>query len=233
MKKLIFILTGLIAVSVINAQSLEEIVKKHSIAMKTDQLANVKTIKVTAKISAMGMDMPMTIYMKNPNKVKTVTNINGQEMVSVFDGEKGYMLSPMTGTEPVELTGAQLKQVQENNAFQNSLLENFKNGKLTLEGDDNVNGKPAFKLKADIEGGTPVYMSIDKDSYLLVKTSMKVDQMGQIMDVDYIISDYIDNQGVVMAKKTTISSGGMEMAVMTNDNIEVNLPMEDSVFKLK
>ncbi len=235
MKKLIFILTGLlVSVSVINAQSLDEIIKKYSAAMKTDQLANVKTIKITGKMSAMGMEMPMTMFMKNPDKIKVVYSFSGQEMVSVYDGEKGYTMNPMTGsTEPVELTGEQLKQVQNNNVFRNELLDFFKNGKITLEGDDDVNGKPAFKLKANIEGGNPIFMSVDKDSYLLVKTSTKVSQMGQEMDVDSFMSDYSDIQGVVMPKKTTASSGGMEMAVITFDNIEVNIPMEDSVFRLK
>lgn len=184
-------------------------------------------------MSAMGMEIPMTMYMKNPDKIKLIYNFNGQEVVSVFDGEKGYTVNPMMGTEPVELTGAQLKQVQDNNAFQNEVLNYFKNGQLTLEGDDNVNGKPAFKLKANVEGGNPIYMSIDKNSYMLVKISTKVSQMGQEMDVDSFMSDYADIEGVVMPKKTTANSGGMEMMVLTFDNIEVNLPMEDSLFKVK
>jgi hypothetical protein len=234
MKKIILILALLIPASIISAQSLEEIVKKHSAAMKTDQLANIQTIKITAKISAMGMEFPMTMYMKNPNKIKSVTNFNGQEMITVYDGEKGYMINPMTGSsDPVELTGAQLKQVQDNNAFQNDLIRYFKNGQLTLEGDDNVNGNPAFKLKANVEGGNPIYMSIDKNTYFLVKTSTKVDQMGQTMDIDTFMSDYTDNQGVVMPKKATSSSGGTEMSVMTFDNVEVNIPMEDSLFQIK
>src|SRR5450759_5216159 len=104
MKKLLFLMTGLIAVTVINAQSLDEIVKKYSTAIKSDQLANVKTIKITGKMSGMGMEMPMVMYMKNPNKIKVVYSFNGQEMVSVFDGEKGYMINPMTGSSnPIEL----------------------------------------------------------------------------------------------------------------------------------
>ena len=40
----------------------------------------------------------MTMWMKNPNKIKTVTSINGQEMIQVFDGVKGYTVNPMTGS---------------------------------------------------------------------------------------------------------------------------------------
>lgn len=233
MRKLLFILTGLVFTVALSSQSLDEIVKKYSVAMKSDQLAKVTSIKITGKMSAMGMEMPMTMYMKNPNKIKVVYSFNGQEMVSVFDGEKGYTVNPMTGSSnPVELTGDQLAQVQKSSAFKNELMTYFKDGKLTLEGVENVNDKPAFKLKAAV-GTSPVYMFVDKETYLIVKTSATVEQMGQSMNVDSYMTEYSDIDGVVMPKKTTAMANGMEAAVISFDNIEVNIPMEDSVFKLK
>jgi hypothetical protein len=233
MRKLFFILTGLVFTVALSSQSLDEIVKKYSVAMKSDQLAKVTSIKITGKMSAMGMEMPMTMYMKNPNKIKVVYSFNGQDMVSVFDGEKGYTMNPMTGSsDPVELTGDQLDQVQKSSAFKNELLSYFKEGKLTLEGEENVNDKPAFKLKATV-GTSPVYMFVDKETYLLVKTSAILEQMGQSMNVDSYMTEYSDIEGVVMPKKTTAMANGMEAAVISFDLIEVNIPMEDSVFKLK
>jgi hypothetical protein len=233
MKKILFVLAGLIAVTAINAQTINEIVKNYSAAIKQDKLANVKTIKVTGKMSAMGMEMPMVMYMKNPKKIKTVISFNGQDMVTTFDGEKGYMINPMMGSsDPVELTGPQLKLAQNNNAFDNSLLNYFKNGQLTLEGVENVNDKPAFKLKA-MEGTNPIYLFIDKASSMLVKTSATVDQMGTQTNVDSYMTDYTEIDGVIMPKKTTAMANGMEAAVITFDKIEVNIPMEDSIFKLK
>jgi len=233
MKKLVFIFTGLITVAVINAQSLDEIVKNYSSAMKSDKLASVASIKVTGKMSSMGMEMPMVMFMKNPNKIKVVVSFNGQDMVSVFDGEKGYMINPMMGSsDPVELTGDQLTEVQKNSAFRNELLNYFKNGQLTLEGQDNVSDKPAFKLKANV-GSSPIYLFLDKGSYLIVKTTTTVDQMGTSMNVDSYMTDYVDIDGVVLPKKTTAMANGMEAAVITLDKIEVNIPIEDSVFKVK
>ena len=122
MKKIFFVVAGLISVAVINAQSLDEIIKNYSAVIKADQLATVSTIKITGKLSSMGMEMPMVMYMKNPNKIKVLYNVSGQEMVVVFDGEKGYMINPMMGSsEPVELTADQLRQTQNSNAFQNEV----------------------------------------------------------------------------------------------------------------
>lgn len=234
MKKLLFLITGLILVAAINAQSLDEIVKKYSTAIKSDQLANVKTIKITGKMSGMGMEMPMVMYMKNPNKIKVVYTFNGQEMVSVFDGEKGYMINPMMGSSnPVELKGDQLKQVENNLIFRNEVMNYFNKKQLSLDGEESVNGKPAYKLKVAVEGKSPIYMFIDKSSNLLVKTTTAVDQMGTSMNVETFMTDYSDNSGVVMPKKTTAMANGMEAAVITFDLIEVNLPMEDSIFKIK
>ena len=42
---------------------------------------------------------------------------------------------------------------------------------LPLNGEENVNDKPAYKLKATIDGGTVIDLFIDKSSYLLVKTA--------------------------------------------------------------
>jgi len=233
MKKLFVVMAGLLAVAVVNAQTLEEIVKSYSAAMKQDQLAKVTSIKITGKMTAMGMDMPMVMYMKNPNKIKVTYSFSGQEMTSVFDGEKGYTINPMTGsTTPIELTGDQLKQVQDNNAFKNQLIEYFQSGKLTLEGTENVNDKPAFKLKSMV-GPSPVYMYLDKTTYMMVKTSATVEQMGTSMNVDSYMTDYVDIDGVIMPKKTTAMANGMEAAVISFDTIEVNIPMDDSVFKLK
>ncbi len=233
MKKFLFILTGLVAFAVINAQSLDEIVKNYSEAMKSDKLASLTSIKISGKVAAMGMEMPMVMFMKNPNKIRVTYTFNGQELVSVFDGEKGYMINPMTGSsDPIELTGDDLAQIQNNNAFRNELLNYFKSSQLTLEAEENVNDKPAFKLKANV-GTSPIYMFLDKGSYLLVKTSATIDQMGTTMNVDSYMTDYVDIDGVVMPKKTTQMANGMESAVITFDTIKVNIPMDDALFKLK
>jgi outer membrane lipoprotein-sorting protein len=233
MKKLIFVLTGLIIAAAINAQSLEEIVKKYSEANKYDKISSVNTVKISGKMSMMGMDLPLEMFMKNPNKIKTVTNFNGQEMISVFDGVKGYSVNPMTGSaEPVEMTADQIKQTQNSNVFQNYLANYLKDGKLTLVGTENVNEKAAFRIKANLEGGNSMDMFIDKTSYLLVKTSTSVNSGGMAVTVDAYPTDYKETDGILLPMKTTSSAQGMEFSIIF-EKVEVNIPIEDSVFKIK
>jgi len=232
MKKLIFIMAGLIIMSVINAQSLDEIVKKYTEANKLDNIAKLKTIKITANLSMMGMDMPMVLWMKNPDKIKTVTTFNGQDMIQVFDGEKGYVVSPMTGsTDPVEMTPDQVKQTLRSSMFQNFIANYFKNGQLALAGEENVNDKPAYKIKATVEGGTVIDLFIDKGSYFLVKTSTTTQANGMTVAMDSYPSDYTETNGIMFPMKTTTSAQGMDILVNFT-KIEVDVPMEDSLFKI-
>jgi hypothetical protein len=233
MKKMIFVMAGLIMMSVISAQSLDEIVKKYTEANKLDHVANLKTIKITANMSMMGMEMPMVLWMKNPNKIKSVTTFNGQDMIQVFDGEKGYVVSPMTGsTDPVEMTSDQVKQTLRSSMFQNYMANYLKNGQLALDGEDKVNDKPAYKIKATVEGGTVINMFIDKSSYFLVKTSTTTSQNGMTVTLDSYPTDYTETSGVMIPMKTSTSAQGMDILINFT-KVEVDVPMEDSIFKIK
>lgn len=232
MKKLFFAVSFLLAAAVLNAQSLEDIISKYTTVNKLDKISNFKTIHISAKTSMMGMDMPTEIWMKNPNKVKTVTNINGQDMIQAFDGEKGYIISPMTGSsEPVEMTADQIKTIVRSNMFQNYILEFLKEGKLALEGEDNVNGKPVYKVITTLEGITSTIF-IDKSTYLVLKTVSDGNQGGMPMTMESFPSDYTETSGILIPMKTTMSLGGMEM-INTISKVEVDVPIEDSVFKIK
>lgn len=233
MKKLFLMSSCLLASVILNAQSLEEIVNNYTSANKLDQVAGKKTIKISAKMSMMGMEIPMEIWMKNPNKIKSVMNVNGQETIQVYDGEKGYIINPMAGSnEPVEMTVDQIKTLVKGNMFNNYMAEYLKDGKLSLEGEDNVNGKPAFKIKASLDGGNSAMMFIDKSTYLILKTVTDINQGGMAMTMESFPSDYTETNGVFLPMKTNMSAGGMEM-VTTFSKVEVDIPIEDSVFKIK
>ena len=233
MKRLLLSAVCFLAVIIINAQSLEDIINNYTVANKLDRISEFKTIKITARTSMMGMDMPMEIWMKNPNKIKTVTSFNGQDIIQAFDGEKGFMINPMAGSDnAVEMTTEQIKDVARNNIFQNYMVNYLKNGQLALEGEDNVNGKPAFKVKADLDGTNKAFMYIDKSTFLLLKTVADISQGGMAVTIESYPTDYTETSGILLPMKTTTTASGMEI-VTTFTKVEVDIPMEDSVFKIK
>ncbi|MDX9811866.1 MAG: hypothetical protein RBU28_05735, partial [Bacteroidales bacterium] len=101
------------------------------------------------------------------------------------------------------------------------------------DGEENVAGKPAFRLKAETESAGPVILYLDKTTYLPVKSKTTSEQMGTSIEVESVMSDYREVDGVVMPGKTTAMANGMEAGVVTFEKIEVNIPIEDAVFSLK
>jgi len=233
MKKLFLITTCLLATLILNAQSLEDIVKNFSIANKYDQLKDKKTIKIIATISLQGQEMPLEIWMKKPNKIRSVAKAQGQDVIEVFDGEKGYKVNPMTGSStPVEMSAEEVKRTLRNNTFENTLENDLKAGQLMLLGEDAVNGKPVYKIKDVIDQGTVSNIFIDKATWLPAKQTIEITQGGMPMTIETYPSDYTEIDGIIMPMKTTTSVNGMEM-VITFTKVEVDIPIEDSIFTLK
>lgn len=226
-------LVALIAITTAYAQTIEEIVVKYTVANKLDKISSFKTIKITGKVSIMGMDLPVEMWMKNPNKIKTVTSMDGQENIQVFDGKKGYIVNSMMGSsEPVELSPDQVAQLQNSNVFQNTLDKYLKNGQLSLLGEENVNGKPAYKVKASFEGGLSATLFIDKSSFYLIKQIADINQGGVNMSVESYPSDYKNISGIVLPMKTSTSMSGMDV-ITSYTSVEVDIPIDDSVFSIK
>jgi outer membrane lipoprotein-sorting protein len=233
MKKLIILLPALLVASVCSAQSLDEIIKKYYAANGTEILEKASTLYIEGQMSQMGTEMPMIISVKKPNKVKVVFSFSGMDIVQAFDGEKGFMINPLTGgTDPIEMSAEQLSSIQDFNMFRDHMLDNFKAGRVKLEGTEDVNGKPAYKLSVTDEAGTVTGAFIDKESFLTVKTTAKVNQMGQEMEVESYMTEYIDVNGVKFPKVIKMMVDGMELGGMTYDKVEIDKVLDDSVFKI-
>jgi outer membrane lipoprotein-sorting protein len=234
MKKLFFLLSALLVASVCSAQTLDEIINHYYAANGVENLEKANTVYVEAKANQMGMEIPMVINVKKPNKVKMVMTFQGMEMVTLFDGEKGYMINPMTGsTDPVEIPAEQLSGIEQYNMLRDNLMEAYKGNRIKLEGDGEVNGKPAFKLAVTDAEGNVTTTFIDKESYLVVKTVQTVSQMGQEMEVESYVKDYMDINGIKFPKTITQVVSGSEMGGITFEKVEIDKLIDDSVFTIK
>lgn len=234
MKRLLFAQIGLILSLAISAQSLEEITKKNFEASKQEAYDKAETVNITMKLFQQGMELSMNMLTKKPDKIRTTVLVQGMEIVTAFDGTKGWMINPMTGSSnPVEMPASDAAALKNQSSFTANISSLFKENRLELLGEQNVNGKPAWKIKATLPTGDISNIYIDKASYLQVKADTRVAQMGMEMDVETYMTDYADFSGILMPKTITVYSNGTEMMVMMVDKVEVNKPVDDKMFTLK
>jgi outer membrane lipoprotein-sorting protein len=231
MKKSIFLLAAILMASVCSAQTLDEIANKYYAANGLENLEKAQTLIIQGKTSQMGMELPLTIMVKRPAKVKVLQEYNGMKIIIAFDGEKGYMVNPLTGaTDPVEIPAEQLGSVQEYNMFNDSFMKAFKEGKVTLKGEEEVEGKPAYKLAVTVADGSVTTIFIDKETFLTLKSTQTVSQMGQEMEVESYVREHKEVNGVRFGSVISQFVNGMELGGMTLEKIEIDTEIDDSVF---
>ncbi len=234
MKKSVFVLVAITVIAFANvaqAQSVNEVLEKHFKAVGQEKLVDVNSFYIKAKVSQMGMELPMEMKIKKPDMFITNIDIQGQEMVQAFDGQKGWMIIPMMSPDPQELAGAQLDQAKEQANMEGELYNYEKKGSTAeMAGKVNVDGKEMFRIKLTDKDGNLKDYFIDANTYLIAKVKTKVSAQGQTVDVEQIMGDYKTIDGITMAMKME-SKSPMGTAVITMEEVKFNEKFDDAIFK--
>jgi hypothetical protein len=234
MKKLFFTAFATVVfafANVANAQSLNEVLDMHFKAAGQDKLMAAQSFYVKAKVSQMGMEMPMEMKIKKPEKFIVTIDVQGQKIITAFDGEKGWMINPMVGTDPVELAGEQLAQARQQVDMEGELYNlEAKGHSAELAGKVNVDGKEMYRIKLTTKDGNTKDYFIDVATNLVSKVKSKVSAQGQTVDVEQVMSDYKTIDGITMAMKIE-SKTPMGNAVILMEEVKMNETFDDSVFK--
>ena len=175
------------------------------------KLEAVKTMKTLSTIKVMGMDMEATTLEMVPNKSKSVQKIMGQEMMQVFDGEKGYMIQ---GGQKMDLPAPAIEEAKKKRLF-DALTYNAADYKTVEKVTED--GKELYLLSGN---GKKLYF--DTKTNLLVKSTSEKGDMT--------IVDYMEVDGIKIPKNVKLSMMGQNME-MTNNQVIFNKEVSAEDFK--
>lgn len=215
MKKIImsFALSLLFAANMMaqNVPTAKQIIDNYITALGGKQkLESVKTLSMKNTISVMGMDMEGKTVKKD-NKFKSTQTMMGQEMVQMFDGEKGYA-----------------NQMGQKIDFPADQVAKLKVSKIIdALGMDPAKIKTVEKKQVD---GADYYVlsSDDSKSYFDVKTGLLSKTENDKGNMS--ITKYMDVDGIKFVEEMTLNAAGQEIKVKNSD-IKINQPVSDDEFK--
>jgi len=233
MKKSISTLLAILFIALtgqINAQNLDEVLDKHFKTVGQEKLLEKQSYSVKATIQQMGMELPMVMKMKRPNKFRVEMEMQGQKMIQAYDGAKGWMIAPWMSPEPQDLSGPELDQAMDQANIDGELY-NYKDkgSTATLLGKVNVDGSPMFNIKLTDKDGNVKNYFIDAESYLVRKVKAKVNAQGQEVEVEQSLSDYKNIEGILMPMKIE-SKMPMGSANVVFESIVFGENFDDSIF---
>lgn len=219
------------------AQSVDEIIQNNLKAKGgVEKIQAIKTAKVTGKIMRGTMELPMIMWYKKPNMIKMEMNFSDKTMVFAYDGNMAWQISPFTGTtEPQEMTGEMAENIKENIEFLDEPFIDYKKkgNKVELLGKEDMEGTEVFKLKLTLKSGKELFMLIDSETFIELKsTRTKKMKDGREFTYESIYGDYKPVAGVMMYHSISTIVNGMNQGEVTLELVEPNVELSDDFFKM-
>ncbi len=228
-------LTGLAAFA--GAQDASDILAKMIEAQggrKALEAVRTSTVTGTMDMVPMGISGGLSLFQKEPDKLRLDIAIMGLVISQAFDGEKAWMTDPQSGTIQ-EMPGTMARSLKRQALGSDALLNPGKAGvAYAAKGREKVGGQDCLVLEQTFADGTAAMLYVDASTYLLLKSQAKAqDPMsGADVDTETFYSDYRKVGGTTAAFKMITYQNGAEYVRLSFVKIEYNAPLEDAFFKL-
>jgi outer membrane lipoprotein-sorting protein len=221
----------------VQAQTVDEVLAKMIDAAggrKAMEAIKDSTMLATMEIPSMNMSGTMTMYQKEPDKMRMDTEIMGMKMTQAYDGKIGWGVNPQTGKAeeaPAKAQGELKRMAQGYDAQLNPQKYGLT---YVLKGKEKIGENDCFVLEQTMAGEeekTTIY--VDGATYLPAMARTKTqNMMGADVDGETTFEDYKKEGSVVVAHTLTIKQGGSLWAKIKVSEITFNSDLEDTLFKM-
>jgi outer membrane lipoprotein-sorting protein len=212
--------------------NLDEILAKYHQTIGTDKVKEWKTLIMTGKSSAQGMEFPLTFYTKRPGKIRAEILIQGNKMLQIFDGQAGWSVIPWSGSsDPQDMTPDDIKEMKEQADLEGTLYNWKEKGhKVELIGKEDLEGTPVYKLKVTLADGNIETYFIDAENFVTIKISNVSKIQGNETESEAYMSNYKDVSGALMPFAIENKVKGQTVSNVVIDKYEINQELNDSLF---
>ncbi len=218
------------------AQTTEEVLGKYYEAIGGEAAwTALSTMRASGTLDVMGgmMTGPFTIVQRRPDQLRIEMSIQGMEIVQAYDGETAWQVMPMmTGSsEPMVADAEAAQQITEQSDLDGPLIGWKEDGtSIEYEGMETVDGAEMSRLKVTTKDGLVTTYYLDGD-YLPVKMVAVRQVQGVETQLTTSLGDYQEVGGLMFPFLIEIDTP-MGVQQLTFDSIEVNMPIDGSVFSM-
>lgn len=194
-------------------------------------LEKVKTMKADIKVEANGLVMDGKMAFSYPDKQYTEMNVRGEKIITVINGNEGWMVNPISGSSsPIPMTPEQIRSNQKNLSTERLLNDS----EYSLEdlGEKSVKGQNYRVLKVVFNyKGEPSQKRYFNPATNLIDYVEVESPGGGVIFMAY--KDYVAVSGVKFPG-TILSYTGKDLntpsMTMNMENIQVNTSIDETLF---
>lgn len=220
------------------SETLEEILaKNYQSRGGLEKLKAIKTMKVEGKIvmTMQNMEMPITMWIKKPNKMRMEATFMEKKIVFAYDGQKAWMINPLMGSEePQELPEDRSKEVTQQADSIFPLVDYKEKGhQLEYLGKEDMEGTEVYKLKMTKTDDKVLYFYLDTETGIELKISTYTKVRDKETLVETLMGDYKEVDGIMIPFSMEVKAAGMGQGQkMVFTSFKQNVTLEDSFFQM-
>jgi hypothetical protein len=236
MRKLAFLFCSLFLALPAAAQSVDEILAKYFLARGgMDRIKSVQSERVTGTISfGPGEEGPFLVERARPLKMHMEFNLNGQVLIRTYDGKSaGWIYNAFMPNPAVQpMTEADLRNIVDEADFDGPFVDyKSKGNQIEFAGKEDLEGKPAYKLKLTNHNGEVNSFFFDASTYILLKCQGSRQFNGKDIPWVTFFRDYRVVDGLKYPFLIEYEEPGTENGhKITSDKIELNVPIDGARF---
>ena len=236
MRKVAFLFLSVLLALPAAAQSADDILAKYLAARGgLDKIKAVQSERVTGTISfGPGEEGPFVVERARTLKMHMEFNLNGQVIIRTYDGRsKGWTYNPFAPNPSVQpMTEADLRSIFEEADFDGPFVDyKSKGNQIEFADKEDVEEKPAYKLKLTNRNGDVSYYFFDAATHLLLKWQ-GIRKLGD-KEVPWVsfFRDFREVNGLKYPFLIESEEVGAEnVQKITAEKIEVNVPIDETRF---
>lgn len=226
----------LVASASVFAQTADEVIAKHLDAVGgKEKLSGITSVKMASTNLVMGNEAPASITILNGKGFRSEADMMGSKMIQVYTDKGGWMVNPMMGSSDPQALPEEQARAGQGQIFVEPFLNYAEKGsKAEYLGQGKVKGVNAYKVKLTDKNGIATTYFFDPTTYYTIQAVRTAEMMGQQMEVTVSYADFKKTDyGWVVPQTTEINMGGQFAITSKLKNIEVNAPVDASLFEMK
>jgi outer membrane lipoprotein-sorting protein len=191
------------------------------------------TVTGTIELVQQGLSGSLTLYKKEPNKMRIDVEIMGMLITQAYDGEMAWWVNPQTGA--TELMPEEEAASMKRDALPRDAAFNPEKYGITYayKGKEALDGKDHYIIEQTYADGFKTTIYVDSETYLPTKSKGTVSsQMGD-MEFEQYATDYKKVNGLMIAHTVTTYMNGEESRIIKISEVKNNTGLEDSLFKME
>jgi hypothetical protein len=218
----------------VSAQTADEIISNYVQAIGgKNVLSKLTSVYYEGIMDVMGMQIGLKNTILNGKGMKQEMNMMDSPMITCYNDKGGWSINPFTGSGSAEDMTADQYNAGKYNIFIGAPFVNYpENGyKAELAGNEPVADVNAYKIIFTTPEKVISTHYFDPNTFLLLKSIEQADMQGQMVDNAMTFSDYRGAEGYKMPYKIDMDmAGGQFLMTLTVNKVEVNVPVDDSLF---